>query len=151
MDNTNNHKNFLEKKKPILNNVKNRLLILSPTVINCLEREYNLNDFTCEGGKPIGKGGFGEVWKIIEKTTSKLYVVKIIKKATIIKKKLTNQLNREIEINYLVSHPHIVKLLNHFEDDDNFYLIMNYASKGQLFAQLRKRGRLDERSAAQVQ
>jgi len=136
-------------KKPILNNVKNRLLILSPIVMNVLEKEYSVNDFFFEGGKPIGKGGFGEVWKIVSKSNKKQFVVKIINKNNIIKKKLINQLNRELEINYMVNHPHIVKLLNHFEDDDNFYLIMNYASKGQLFTQLKRRGRLDEKTTAQ--
>ena len=136
-------------KKPFLQNVKNRYLILSPLVKNCLERELCINDFFLLGGKPIGKGGFGEVWKVENKVTKNKYVVKIISKQNIIKKKLNNQLNIELEINYKVNHPHIVKLLNHFEDDENFYLLMHYASKGQLFNQIRKEGRLDERTAAQ--
>ena len=44
----------------LLNKVKERLLILSPTVKAGLERECNKGDFYREGDKCIGKGGFGE-------------------------------------------------------------------------------------------
>jgi len=136
-------------KKPVLNKVKNRLLILSPTVKDCLERECNKNDFIQEGGRPIGKGGFGEVWKVTCKQTKKVFVIKVMNKKSIIEQKLVDQINREIEIMYKVDHPHIVKLINHFEDEESFYLIMNYASKGQLYTLLKKYSRFDEKTAAQ--
>lgn len=137
------------EKKPILNKVKQRCLILSPTVKECLEREGNKSDFFREGERPIGKGGFGEVWKVIHKATNKLYCIKVIAKRSIIEQKMVDQMNREIEIMYKLNHPHIVKLVSHFEDDDSFYLIMNYASKGQLYTHLKKAGRFDQKTAAQ--
>lgn len=134
---------------PTLNKVKNRLLILSPTVKSGLERECNKTDFNQEGGRPIGKGGFGEVWKVTQKQTKRVYVIKVMSKKSIIEQKLVDQINREIEIMYKVNHPHIVKLINHFEDDESFYLIMDYASKGQLYSLLKKQLRFDEKTAAQ--
>ena len=56
-----------------VNKVKDRQLILSPTVLAGLERECNKNDFYREGDRYIGKGGFGEVWKVIHKATSRIY------------------------------------------------------------------------------
>lgn len=136
-------------KSPMLNKIKNRLLILSPTVKAGLEKECSKSDFFREGEKAVGKGGFGEVWKVIHKATNKLYVIKVIDKKNIIEQKMVDQMNREIEIMYRVNHPHVMKLVNHFEDDDKFYLVMYYASKGQLYSLLKKQSRFDQRTAAQ--
>ena len=101
-----------------LNDVKNRLLILSPTVKAGLEREACKADFEAIEDKNIGKGGFGCVWKVRHKVTKKIFAIKVINKDSIIKQNLVEQTNREIEIMYALDHPHIIKLINHFEDDD---------------------------------
>lgn len=141
----------MEKEKHIqlLNNVKERLLILSPTVKAGLERECNKGDFYREGDKCIGKGGFGEVWKVVHKKTNKTYVIKVIDKKSIKNQQLVGQMNREIEIMYQVHHPHLMQLINHFEDDDKFFMVMPFASKGQLYTLLRRQVRFDQRTAAQ--
>ena len=132
-----------------LNKVKNRLLFLSPTVRTGLERECNKNDFFREGDSYIGKGAFGEVWKVSHRQSNKIYVIKVMDKVAIKDQKLSDQINREIEIMYKLNHPHVMKLINHFEDDEKFYLIMPYASKGQLYSLLRRQVRFDQRTAAQ--
>ena len=132
-----------------LNKVKDRLLILSPTVRAGLERECNKSDFYREGEKFIGKGGFGEVWKVIHKQTNKTYVIKVIDKISIFEQKLVDQMNREIEMMYKLNHPHVMKLVNHYEDNEKFYMIMPYAGKGQLYSLLRRQVRFDQRTAAQ--
>jgi serine/threonine protein kinase len=132
-----------------LNNIKNRLLILSPTVKEGLERECNKDDFEALDDKALGKGGFGHVWKVRHKDSGKIYAIKVINKDYIRKENMVDQINREIEIMYKVDHPHIIKLYNHYEDDDNFYLIMHCAGKGQLYSQLKRIKRLDERTVAQ--
>lgn len=139
----------MKDNKQILNKVKTRLLILSPTVKKGLEPECQKGDFSTDGTKPLGKGGFGEVWKVFHKKTNNVYVIKVIDKKNIIEQKLVEQMNREIEIMYKVNHPHIVKLVNHFEDDNKFYLILHYASKGQLYSRLKKSGKFDEKTVAQ--
>ena len=133
---------------PKLNKVKKRCLILSPTVNAGLEPESKITDF--EKDKEIGKGGFGLVWKVIHKKTQKVYCIKVIEKAGIIQQKLEAQMNREIEIMYILNHPHCLRLKNHFEDDQNFYLVMPLAHKGQLYRVLRKFRKFDERTAAQI-
>ena len=137
------------KRPPMLNNVKNRLLILSPTVNAGLEKEAVMSDFA-KDPREIGKGGFGQVWKVVHKATQKVYCIKIIAKQGIIAQKLVDQMNREIEIMYLLNHPHCLRLKNHFEDDENFYLVMPLASKGQLYRVLRKNIKFDERTTAQI-
>ena len=137
-----------KENPPKLNKVKKRCLILSPTVNAGLEPESKITDF--EKDKEIGKGGFGLVWKVIHKKTQKVYCIKVIEKAGIIQQKLEAQMNREIEIMYILNHPHCLRLKNHFEDDQNFYLVMPLAHKGQLYRVLRKFRKFDERTAAQI-
>ena len=132
-----------------LNKVKERLLILSPTVKIGLERESDKGDFYRCGDYCIGKGGFGEVWKVNHKKTNDLYVIKVLDKSKLKIQNLIKQLNLEIEIMYKVHHPHIMQLINHFEDDDNFFMIMPYASRGQLYNLIKKNTKLDQKMTAQ--
>ena len=120
---------------PKLNKVKKRCLILSPTVNAGLEAESKITDFEKE--REIGKGGFGLVWRVIHKKTQKVYCIKVIQKQGIIEQKLVPQMNREIEIMYILNNLHCLRLKNHFEDDNNFYLVMPLASKGQLYRVLK--------------
>ena len=140
-----------EKEKKIhTNKVKNRILKLSPTVEEGIERECTKKDFYSEEDEAIGKGGFGRVWKVRHKETDKVYVIKVMCKQNIISQKMTDQINREIEIMYNINHPHIIKLINHFEDDENLYLIMELGAKGQLYSLLNKfRHGFDQIRAAQ--
>ena len=133
---------------PKLNKVKKRCLILSPTVNASLEPESKISDFEKE--REIGKGGFGLVWIVIHKKTQKVYCIKVIQKQGIMDQKLVPQMNREIEIMYILNNPHCLRLKNHFEDDTNFYLVMPLASKGQLYRVLKKFRKFDERTAAQI-
>ena len=133
---------------PKVNKVKKRCLILSPTVNAGLEPESKISDFDKE--REIGKGGFGLVWKVIHKKTQKVYCIKVIKKDGIVQQKLVDQMNREIEIMYILNNPHCLRLKNHFEDDFNFYLVMPLATKGQLYRVLKKFRKFDERTAAQI-
>ena len=139
----------MENTNAKINNVKNRLLKLSPAVAAGLEREANKDDFQALEERALGKGGFGMVWKVRHKETKKIYAIKVINKAFIVKENMVDQINREIEIMYKVNHPHIVTLHSHYEDEKNFYLIMQCASKGQLYNKLKKAKSLDERTTAQ--
>ena len=140
-------------KKPefqqVLNKVKERLLFLSPTVKRGLERECDKGDFYRCGDNCIGKGGFGEVWKVNHKKTGDVYVIKVLDKKNLKAQNLISQLNLEIKIMYKVHHPHTMQLINHYEDDNNFFMIMPYASRGQLYTLLRKSTRFDQRTTAQ--
>ena len=39
---------------------------------------------------------------------------------------------------YSLNHEYVIKLYNHFEDNDNFYLILQLAEGGQLYQKLKK-------------
>ncbi len=43
-----------------------------------MDTKYKFDDFEIDFKKPLGKGGFGDVYKAIEKNTGKVYVIKRI-------------------------------------------------------------------------
>ena len=135
---------------PKLNEISNRWFILSPTVTSGLEPESSISDFKIE--KEVSKCSFnkGSVWKVIHKKTQKVYCMKIYEKEDIIKTNSVPRINREIEIMYLLNHPHCCKLKTHFEDDKNIYLVMPMAEKISINRVLKKFKKFDERTAAQI-
>lgn len=135
--------------KSMLNHVRERVVGLSPTVKNGLERECTKEDFNLEMDNCIGKGSFGEVFKVNMNSTGKTYAIKVLDKLKLIDNQQIERLNREIEIMYKVNHPHIIKLINHFEDDKKIYLVMPFMQKGQLYKHLKAQMRFDERTACQ--
>lgn len=136
-------------KIPKINNIKNRLLMLSPSVESGLEKESCKLDFESLQDKCIGEGAFGSVWKVQNKTTKQICAIKVIKKENIIKQNMLEQINKEIEIMYKLNHPNIIKLYSHFEDEEDFCLIMEYASRGQLYSLIKKNRKLNQITAKQ--
>ncbi|OMJ82312.1 hypothetical protein SteCoe_17027 [Stentor coeruleus] len=128
---------------------KNRKLFPSPSVLNGAEKEPNVSDFESLTKKAIGEGAFGEVYKVRHKVSRELYAIKVVNKKKVTDANLLPQLRREIRIMYSLNHPHIVKLYNHFEDDDNFYLVLELAEGGTVFQKLAKFKSFDEAAAAQ--
>ena len=72
-----------------------------------------------------------------------------MKKDDIIQQNMIDQINKEIEIMYKLDHPNIIKLYSHFEDDEDLCLIMEYASRGQLFSLIKKNKKLNQITAKQ--
>ena len=83
------------------------------------------------------------------KVSKNIFAIKVINKTKIIEHDLVEQIKLEVKIMYNLNHENVVKLHNHYEDDDNFYLILQYCSKGQLYSILKKEGRLNEKIASQ--
>jgi serine/threonine protein kinase len=53
-------------------------------------------------------------------------------------------------LNSLPRHPHILRLYGYFHDEKRIFLMLEYASKGELYKQLAKRGRFSESRASRV-
>ena len=128
---------------------KRRILFPSPSVLNGAEKEPTVADFESLTKKALGEGAFGEVYKVRHKVSRELYAIKVVNKKKITDANLLPQLRREIRIMYSLSHPHIIKLYNHFEDDNNFYLVLELAEGGTLFHKLAKFKSFDESASAQ--
>ena len=120
LQNKNNNSKNIPKN---INNIKNRLFILSPPVKEGKDIECQGNDFSQEKNDYINLGYIGKAIKALHKKTNRLYSIKAIKKDKIIKNKFLKSFNNLLEIMYKVDHYFFLRLLNHFEDDTNLYLI----------------------------
>jgi len=97
----------------------------------------NLFDFY-EIKETLGKGKFGLVKSAIHKKTGKKVAVKVMSKKEMSVQDVELQ-RREIEILKMCQHPHIIRLLDIFENQDYIYIVMENLSGGDLFSYLEKR------------
>lgn len=109
-------------------------------------KKWCLNDF--EIGKPLGKGKFGNVYLAREKRSKYIVALKVIFKHQVQKANCEHQLRREIEIQSHLRHPNILRLYGYFYDDSRVYMILEYASKGELYHALKAVGKFDDVQAA---
>ena len=92
----------------------------------------HFNDYYEIENKIIGKGKFGVVNLGIDKKTGNKVAIKIINKSSL-KTEIDKELIKsEIDIMKLCHHPNIVKLLDHFENSEYIYIVMEYISGGTL-------------------
>ncbi|XP_031663655.1 serine/threonine-protein kinase MARK2-like isoform X17 [Oncorhynchus kisutch] len=96
--------------------------------------------------KTIGKGNFAKVKLARHVLTGKEVAVKIIDKTQLNSSSL-QKLFREVRIMKLLNHPNIVKLFEVIETEKTLYLIMEYASGGEVFDYLVAHGRMKEKEA----
>ena len=119
-------------KKVIKNNVSNRILPISQSVLKGLEPEPKISDFNII--KELGSGTYGRVFLAEHKLTLAKYAIKTIDKRIHTNEKGQAYFKREIEIMYRVHHPNVVKLFGHFEDENFCYFIMEYIEGGNLYS-----------------
>ncbi|XP_060843888.1 MAP/microtubule affinity-regulating kinase 3-like isoform X2 [Rhopalosiphum padi] len=96
--------------------------------------------------KTIGKGNFAKVKLAKHVPTGKEVAIKIIDKTQLLPGSL-QKLFREVRIMKMLDHPNIVKLLQVIETEKTLYLVMEYASGGEVFDYLVLHGRMREKEA----
>ncbi|XP_008827365.1 PAS domain-containing serine/threonine-protein kinase isoform X2 [Nannospalax galili] len=118
----------------------------------------------CEGAyshkystlSPLGSGAFGFVWTAVEKEHNKEVVVKFIKKEKVledcwIEDPKLGKVTLEIAILSKVEHANIIKVLDVFENQGFFQLVMEKHGSGlDLFAFIDRRPSLDEPLASYI-
>ncbi|TFK04746.1 beta-2-glycoprotein 1 [Platysternon megacephalum] len=93
----------------------------------------------------LGKGTYGKVKRAIERFSGRVVAIKSIRKDKIKDEQDMVHIRREIEIMSSLSHPHIITIFEVFENKDKIVIIMEYASKGELYDYISERRRLSER------
>ncbi|KAG9490472.1 NUAK family SNF1-like kinase 1 [Eleutherodactylus coqui] len=93
----------------------------------------------------LGKGTYGKVKRAIERFSGRVVAIKSIRKDKIRDEQDMVHIRREIEIMSSLSHPHIISIYEVFENKDKIVIIMEYASKGELYDYISERRRLSER------
>jgi 5'-AMP-activated protein kinase catalytic alpha subunit len=98
-------------------------------------------------GKTIGEGTFGKVKLGRHVLSGERVAVKILVKERIVEVADVERIAREVHILKLIRHPHIVQLYEIIETRGQLYLIMEYASGGELFDYIVANGRVQEPEA----
>uniref|UniRef100_A0A1I7Y5D4 Aurora kinase n=1 Tax=Steinernema glaseri TaxID=37863 RepID=A0A1I7Y5D4_9BILA len=99
-------------------------------------RKWTLNDF--EVGRALGRGKFGSVFLAREKESKYIVALKVLFKNQLEKHNLETQLRREIEIQYHLRHPNILRLFGYFHDSTRVYIVLEYAGRGCVYDLLKK-------------
>jgi len=97
--------------------------------------------------KSIGEGTFGKVRLGSHTLTGEKVAIKILEKDRITDVSDVERVAREIHILKLIRHPNIIQLYEIIETPKLLYLIMEYASGGELFDYIVKKQKLKEGEA----
>jgi len=109
-------------------------------------KNWTMNDF--EVGKPLGQGKFGNVYLAREKKHKFVVALKVLFKKQLMDSKVEHQLRREIEIQSRMRHPSILRLFGYFHDSDKIYLILEFAAMGEVFKDLNRVHKYDDKTAS---
>ncbi|XP_016340374.1 serine/threonine-protein kinase greatwall-like isoform X1 [Sinocyclocheilus anshuiensis] len=94
--------------------------------------------------KPISRGAFGKVYLARKKCNSKLYAVKVVKKADMVDKNMIDQMRAERDALALSKSPFIVHLFYSLQTATKVYLVMEYLIGGDVKSLLHIYGYFDE-------
>ncbi|XP_030231143.1 NUAK family SNF1-like kinase 2 [Gadus morhua] len=94
----------------------------------------------------LGKGTYGKVKKAKERS-GRMVAIKSIRKEKIKNEQDLVHIRREIEIMSSLSHPHIITIYEVFENKDKIVIVMEYASRGDLYDYICETQKISEREA----
>jgi len=105
--------------------------------------EYTLLD------PPIGKGSFGEVRRAIHIKSNITRAVKIIRIESMTNEE-QERVKNEINVLKTIDHPHIMKIIEFYQDPTYFYIVTEFFNGGELFEKIISLKHFSERKAAQT-
>ncbi|XP_068568083.1 NUAK family SNF1-like kinase 2 [Cebidichthys violaceus] len=94
----------------------------------------------------LGKGTYGKVKKAKERS-GRMVAIKSIRKEKIKDEQDLVHIRREIEIMSSLCHPHIITIYEVFENKDKIVIVMEYASRGDLYDYVCDKRNISEREA----
>ncbi|XP_036201902.1 MAP/microtubule affinity-regulating kinase 4 isoform X3 [Myotis myotis] len=114
------------------------------SIASCPEEQPHVGNYRLL--RTIGKGNFAKVKLARHILTGREVAIKIIDKTQLNPSSL-QKLFREVRIMKGLNHPNIVKLFEVIETEKTLYLVMEYASAGEVFDYLVSHGRMKEKEA----
>ena len=96
--------------------------------------------------KVLGRGAFGKVMLVKKKddVTQKLYALKSLKKADLVKAHQVEHTTTERYVLERINNPFLIHLSFAFQTTDKLYIVMDYLTGGELFFWLKKHKRFTE-------
>lgn len=106
-----------------INNISNRQYMLSPCVKSGEDRECTNKDFYQEAPDPIDIGKLGYGIRVAHKKSNIPYTIVNFEKGKVIKANLQQKINATLQLMYNAASNYMFRLLNHYEDENNIFLI----------------------------
>ena len=97
-------------------------------------------------GSYLGKGASSRcyIFKNMQFDTCTPLAAKVIDKRSLTKPRHRERVQKEINIHRSLSHPHVVRYINNFEDRDNHYILMELCEGRTVLEMQRSKRRLNE-------
>ncbi len=92
----------------------------------------------------IGRGRFGQVFKVVHKADDSVYAMKVMDKFELLHHNLLEQIKNEIEIQAKLKHKRILRLLAVSQDSKRVFLFSKLVENGNLYLALKKAGKFPE-------
>ena len=92
----------------------------------------------------LGVGTYGRVKLVLHGTERTPHALKCMRKATVVAGGQAEQVLAEKALQQKCDHPFILRLVASFQDDAHLYMLLEVALGGELFTQLRAKGKLPE-------
>ena len=130
-----------------LNMVKKASLIDMNNVEDTIKKRTFHDSYTVQN--QIGSGGYAVVMSGICINTNKNVAIKVFDKKHMTKDDEIN-ITREVDILRSIDHPNIIKILDFFDEEDHYYIVLELAEGGELFDRIIERERYSEKDARDV-
>ncbi|XP_078239937.1 MAP/microtubule affinity-regulating kinase 3 isoform X6 [Pogona vitticeps] len=141
---TENHTSHGEGRQEVTSRTNRSGARCRNSIASCADEQPHIGNYRLL--KTIGKGNFAKVKLARHILTGREVAIKIIDKTQLNPTSL-QKLFREVRIMKILNHPNIVKLFEVIETEKTLYLIMEYASGGEVFDYLVAHGRMKEKEA----
>lgn len=96
-----------------------------------LSRSYNI-------GHKLGEGAFSVVCLGTHKATGQHVAIKCVRKMNLPEIDRLNLL-REVELMKSLNHPFVIQFVEFIEEDENYYVVLEYLAGGELFDRISQR------------
>ena len=138
---------IIDPMKP-RSSLSHKLEMSSPIFIETQESFYN---FYLLHANPIGYGEHGEVWLCNKKSNNKLRAVKIVPKSVIPSSVIEDALIiKKFKKLKTIKSNVLIKIFQNFETRNDYFLITEHITEGDLYDLMNIHGRMMEQQAAKI-
>lgn len=100
--------------------------------------------------RAIGKGGFSTVYEVSRSKTDQKFAIKAISLANLKEKGLIKRQLEEINIQASLDHPNILHAYDYFQDEFNFYIVLELCPYHSVYNLFKQKGKLTELDSADI-
>ena len=149
-----NNKKFLSDNNDASKNTRkiiddNNLININNTNLIQLSTGLPIDNYISD--KKLGEGSYGSVYRVKNKNLNVYRAMKKINNTANIKSATAlEDITNEINLLKKLDHPNIVKIFEFYNTKEGFFLITEYCSGGELFDQIKKKGKFDEGATAYI-